>query len=170
MKKLPPIYEPGADESAPRHDFRVRQAARAVVLDASGRVALLRVHKNKYYKLPGGGIDPGEDVLTALKREMLEEIGCEISDAQEIGEVTEYRDQWGLTQTSYFYRAQLAGEAGTPAFTDEELADGFEVVWADSIDAAIALMEADQPDGYEGPLIRRRDMGILGLMKGLHEI
>lgn len=161
MKKLQPIYEPSAGPSVLRNSFRQRKAARAVVLDAHGRVALLHVTKNAYHKLPGGGIDPGEDVITALKREMREEIGCAVTDIQEIGEITEYRDEWGLTQISYFYRARLEGEVGTPAFTEEELADGFEVVWADNINAATNLLKADEPQGYEGPLIQQRDVAIL---------
>lgn len=36
-----------------------------------------------HYEIPGGGVDPGEDVLTAVKRETKEETGldtCEIAD------------------------------------------------------------------------------------------
>lgn len=165
MKKLSPIYELDADLSMARDSFRQREAARAVVYDTDGRVALLRVTKNAYHKLPGGGIETGEDVTTALAREMIEEIGCTITDIQEIGELTEYRDQWGMTQTSYFYSAKQIGEQAEPAFTEEELTDGFEVVWANDIDAAIALLQSDQPQGYEGPLIQRRDIAILQAVK-----
>lgn len=165
MKKLPSIYELDANRSSPRNHFRQRIAARAVVFDAHGRIALLHVAKNAYHKLPGGGIDPGEDVLTALRREMLEEIGCDIAEIQEIGEITEYRDEWGLTQVSYFYRASVDGQPGTPDFTEEEVADGFEVVWADNIGAAIARLQANQPQGYEGPLIQQRDIAILQAVK-----
>ena len=45
---------------SPRLDtdtFRIREAARAVVVDENGRVALLKVGKHSYHKLPGGGID-----------------------------------------------------------------------------------------------------------------
>ena len=58
--------------------YPVREAARAVVMDAENNVALLRVANKNYYKLPGGGIEVGEDRISALKRECLEEIGCSI--------------------------------------------------------------------------------------------
>ncbi len=45
----------------------VREAARGIVIDDEGKIAMLHVSKNNYYKLPGGGIDEGEDKETAFK-------------------------------------------------------------------------------------------------------
>ncbi|KAA0205648.1 hypothetical protein EDM68_04920 [Candidatus Uhrbacteria bacterium] len=41
--------------------WRERRASRAVVFDEKDRVAFLFVSKHGYYKLPGGGIEEGED-------------------------------------------------------------------------------------------------------------
>jgi 8-oxo-dGTP pyrophosphatase MutT (NUDIX family) len=57
--------------------YSVREAARAVVLDDDNNVALLHATATDYYKLPGGGLDDDVDKIVALKRECIEEIGCD---------------------------------------------------------------------------------------------
>lgn len=56
-----------------------RQAARALVLDPDDRVLLVRfVHPQsgeEFWTTPGGGLDPGESLGAALKRELREETG-----------------------------------------------------------------------------------------------
>jgi 8-oxo-dGTP pyrophosphatase MutT (NUDIX family) len=58
-----------------------RQAARAVVLDGSDRVLLIRARdpffpaKGEWWELPGGGMEPGEASVHAAAREVREETG-----------------------------------------------------------------------------------------------
>jgi 8-oxo-dGTP pyrophosphatase MutT (NUDIX family) len=60
-------------------DPEPREAIRAVVVDAAGRILLCEYTNSasgaKWWGTPGGGIDPGEDDETALRRELLEETG-----------------------------------------------------------------------------------------------
>ncbi|MCC6711101.1 MAG: NUDIX domain-containing protein, partial [Candidatus Pacebacteria bacterium] len=74
--------------------YQIREAVRAIVIDEQNNLAILHVTNYQYYKLPGGGINPGENKLTALKRECLEEIGCEIEITAELGKIIEYRKMW----------------------------------------------------------------------------
>ncbi|MGW2777299.1 NUDIX hydrolase [Streptomyces olivaceoviridis] len=54
----------------------LREAARAVVLDADNRVLLLRYDENGgFWATPGGSLEDGEDHATATLRELSEELG-----------------------------------------------------------------------------------------------
>lgn len=58
-----------------------RDAVRALVVDPDQRVLLVRfVHPKtgeEFWATPGGGLDPGEDLETGLRRELREEVGLE---------------------------------------------------------------------------------------------
>jgi 8-oxo-dGTP diphosphatase len=168
MKLLLTLKEHDIDASAVHVDptnLSLRQAARAVVINSQGEVALLKANRHSYHKLPGGGVEDGEDMQQALHRELLEEIGCRANIITEVGKIIEYRDKWDLRQTSNCYLAKQLGQQQPPAFTAEELNDGFEVVWAPSIDDAIALLEQDEPKNYDGRFIKQRDLTFLKAAK-----
>ena len=57
----------------------VRHAVRALVLDADDRVLLVRFEfpTDTVWGLPGGGVEPGEDPIDALRRELVEELGLD---------------------------------------------------------------------------------------------
>jgi ADP-ribose pyrophosphatase YjhB (NUDIX family) len=152
-----------------RDSYWHRYAARAVVTDDDGAVAIMHAKVNGYYKLPGGGIDEGEEVLDALHREIREEVGVKIRVTGEIGIVEEHRDFIPMNQTSYAYLATVDGKKGQPDYTEEELAAGFEIVWAQDIDAAIALIDisTDPHDVRGNVFMQRRDLVILQTAKKL---
>lgn len=130
-------------------NYPLREAARAVVRDEDGMIALLYVSRDNYYKLPGGGIETAEDTASALQRESLEEIGCEVEVEKEVGSVLEYRKFAKIRQISYCYLAKVKGKKGVPDFTQSEKDRGFEVVWFPPQKAKQALSEnrATSPEG-----------------------
>lgn len=152
-----------------RESHRHREAARAVVLDDEGRVALIYAKNHGYYKLPGGGIEQGEDMHIALEREIMEESGCEADVTDEIGKVVEWRDYVSLLQTSYAFLARLKREHGTTDHQADEKEAGFEPMWADDLDAAIDLVGNPSPTGgrneIEIEFMTRRDTAILKAAK-----
>lgn len=139
-----------------------RYAARAVLFDADGQVALMHGTVQDYYKLPGGGIDDGEGVLEALARELLEEVGATATISGEIGRVEEWREHNGLHQISDAYEAQLIGSLVEPSLEEGEIAEGFCVVWAKDINEAIELVRCRTT--HDDPGVRfmaMRDTAIL---------
>ena len=145
----------------PAESYQERRASRAVVFDDQGSVALLYVGKKRHHKLPGGGLEEGEDFLTALQREIREEIGCVITDVRELGLIEEVRDRNGLRQISACFTARVVGEKHPPQFEQDEIDDGFEPVWMPLDEAVKTLENESETKHYEGSFMSRRDMAIL---------
>lgn len=130
----------------------VRRAARAVVINDIGQVAMMHFTKTGSYKLPGGGIDEGEPIEAALRREVREETGYEITSIRELGVVEEDRYYCGMHQTSYCFTAYADQFVGTE-LTENEAAQGMELVWVDSIKEAIAAVESNSMLDEDGDQI-----------------
>lgn len=152
----PGVYY-GKDE-----DNKIRISPRAVLFDRYNKIALLHVSRDNYYKLPGGGADKDENIEEALKRECLEETGCNVEIDKEIGEVVEYRNKWKQTQKSSCFVAHVVGDKGQPNFEKSEIAEGFELMWV-GFDQALNLVKNSQPEDnpYDAKFIVKRDRAIL---------
>lgn len=77
----------------------VLRLAAAIVTDPAGRNLLVRKAGTSVFMQPGGKIEPGESALTALTRELSEELGIEIDQGE-----TEYIGS---------FRAEAANEENT---------------------------------------------------------
>ncbi len=166
MKKLK-IINPERVRDNEAKKYRNRRASRAIVVDRKGRIALLDVSRKKYFKLPGGKIEKGEDRLSALKRECKEEIGCDIEVIDEIGFITEYRKIFKQKQTSYCYLAKVKGRKTTTSFTKKENERSYRVKWL-TYNNAMKVMEKSKKVSKEGGLyIIPRDMAFLKEAKKL---
>lgn len=76
----------------------------ALIRDADGRVLLVRKHGTRVFMQPGGKREAGEDDLTALARELDEEISCRMDAATAVS----------LGQ----FRAPAANEGGRDVIAD----------------------------------------------------
>ncbi len=160
MKQLLLLNPEEASEEEVKN-YPVREAARAIVVDEDGLIALLKVAKNGYYKLPGGGLEGSEDRIVTLQRECREEIGCNIEVISEIGSIVEYRKVFNLKQISYCYLAKVKGKKGTPSFTKEEMENGFQQAWLSYEDAKRVMSESTATNLEGSAYIVPRDIAFL---------
>ena len=65
--------------------YRLRPGAYAVLMRKGQILLTHQAEPNPEYQLPGGGIDPGEPVLPALHREVMEETGWRIAGLKRLG-------------------------------------------------------------------------------------
>ncbi|MDA3811906.1 MAG: NUDIX domain-containing protein [Spirochaetaceae bacterium] len=92
-----------------------RQAVRALIYNGN-EVLFIYSPVNGDYKLPGGGIENGEDHESALKREVLEECGYTLSKISEkIGLITEYseameKDKAFFQMDSHYYTCKISDQ------------------------------------------------------------
>jgi len=68
----------------------LRNAVRAIIFKEDN-ILMVFLGKTNEYKFPGGGIEENETIEEALKREVLEEVGCNVNKIdKKIGIITEY--------------------------------------------------------------------------------
>jgi ADP-ribose pyrophosphatase YjhB (NUDIX family) len=142
-------------------NFIVRAAVRAVIMNEEGKIALINVVNEGYYKLPGGGIEEGEDKSMALQRECREETGSEVEVVGEIGIIIEYRKISNLKHTSYCYLTKTKGDKSQLNLTDEEKERGSELEWMSPSESLKAMRESNPAAFVCSAYIAPRDLAFL---------
>jgi 8-oxo-dGTP diphosphatase len=103
-----------------------------VLCDPAGRVLITRRHAGSHqgglWEFPGGKLEAGEDVLAALRRELLEELGIHVGAARALLEVHhDYPDKQVLLDVWQVqdFAGQAQGREGQPLkwVPAEELGD-----------------------------------------------
>lgn len=70
---------------------KIIHIAAAIIMDGKGRLLLVRKRNTAYFMQPGGKVEPGEDVKTALIRELREELNLEVT-TEELAPFGEFTD------------------------------------------------------------------------------
>lgn len=99
----------------------------ALISDEAGRVLLVRKRGTTAFMQPGGKLDPGEDDLAALSREITEELGCVLIPAS-IRPLGAF-EAIAANEPGFRVRASLYGIAVTGAIAPGREID--ETIWVD---------------------------------------
>lgn len=144
-------------DGTPPEDYRLLKASRAALINDKNQVALVYVTSEQCHKLPGGGAKKGETEEDTLIREIREEVGADINEIQELGEIVEYRNKFKLKQISSFYLVKQKGSLHDPQHDPNEIKNGLKIEWH-TIDEAIEILEKDEPILYGAIFMKKRDL------------
>jgi len=145
---------PGMSEAKPR------LTARAVVRRIDGLYAVMYTGKYDFYMLPGGGVDEGEGIEEALRREIAEETGCLCGQITPLGVVTENRAHADYTQISYYFAVEAESTEIENHLTAEELSNGISLQWH-TMDEVLHLIGDPVHEVYQRRFLQARDMAAL---------
>lgn len=106
--------------------------AGAIVLNARDEILVIKEHYQKGYKLPGGHIELGERIESAIVREVFEETGVEATFDSIVGFTTKHPFQFG--KSNLYFVCRLNPITETIAIQDlDEIADAKWISIADYI-------------------------------------
>ena len=92
----------------------------AVIRDNAGRMLVVRNRGTAIFMKPGGKREPGEDDITALARELDEELGCRLVEATLLGRFeAPAANEPGHTVRAATYLASVEGEIRARAEIEE---------------------------------------------------
>lgn len=94
----------------------------AVIRDGAGRLLTVRKRGTARFMLPGGKREPGEEDMTALARELREELGVTLTSATLLGRFeAPAANEAGATVRSCAYIVEIEGDIAMQAEIEELL-------------------------------------------------
>ena len=106
----------------------VRPSVRGILITEE-QIAMVHSRKYHYYKFPGGGMEPGEDQIQTLRREVEEESGIRIlpESVRPYGVVPrrEKCEDGILVQDNFYYLCQGEPKIGSQHLDPYEEEEGF---------------------------------------------
>ena len=148
-----------------------RLIARAIVVDDEGTYWFVRVHRDDYFgkatliETAGGGVEDGEDLHTAIRRELKEELGADAQIICKIGVVSDYYNIIHRHNINHYFLCRVRS-FGERNLTKDEIED-FHL-------STLQLSFEQAVDEYEkcactplGRLLKNREVPVLQRAKEL---
>lgn len=142
-----------------RPDLRAAAVAVVVLDDPAGgpgvlltrRTSRLRDHPGQF-ALPGGSVDPGEDVVTAARRELDEELGLRLGADTVLGLLDDYPTRSGFVITPVVMAAPGAVADLVPS--PDEVSELFHIPFAElDVDPRYLTIEESPRPVVQMPLV-----------------
>lgn len=125
------LFELDAKDYDPNGAVFYRPSVRGIII-RDGKVAMVHSLAYDYYKFPGGGMEPGEDQLATLIREVREETGLAVvpESARPYGWVRRVNrghrpGEEVFVQENYYYLCDVLDRPGAQALTPKEQEERF---------------------------------------------
>ena len=144
------------------HDRRI---ARAVVYDDDGYFYFVRAERDDDFgkatliETSGGGVEPGEDLESAIKRELKEELGAEVEVICKIGVVSDYYNLIHRHNLNNYFLCKVIS-FGDKNLTQDEIEDFHLSTLKLTYEEAVAEYEKRRETKL-GRLIANRELPIL---------
>lgn len=142
-----------------------RTVARAIVYDDDGFLYFMRAERDDDFgrctiiETSGGGVEMGEELTIAIKRELREELGAEVEVVGKIGVVEDYYNLIHRHNINNYFLCKVIS-FGEKNMTDEEINEWHLSTLKLTYDEAIAEYEKCK-DSRLGRLIANRELPII---------
>lgn len=123
-----------------RDDYLYRLSIKCLVHNDKGEVLVVKETGRTYWDLPGGGMDHGEDIKTAIAREMKEEVNLEGAFTYKIIDV----DEPAYLQNHDFWQVRLIFEVYPESLTFSAGDEGDEIAFVDPASFATSPIEPER--------------------------
>ena len=102
-----------------------RQIVRAIVFDDAGWFYFVRVQRDDHFgkatliETSGGGVEKGEDLLSAIHRELQEELGAQVEVVAKLGVVSDYYNLIHRHNINHYYLCRVTSFGEKHLMPDE---------------------------------------------------
>lgn len=151
-----------------------RNIARAVVYDEKGQFYFVRAERDDDFgeatliETAGGGVEEGEDLLAAVKRELKEELGVKVTVICKIGVVSDYYNLIHRHNINHYFLCRVE-EFGDKDLTEDEINSFHLSTLKLSYEEAVKEYE-DRANTRLGKLVANRELPVLHRAKEIIDL